>query len=89
MAFSPTIGDVRSIVSDYVKSNKIETPFKHNLPGRKWMQHFLNDNNLSLKKATLIAKVCQIHLLCTNFMMLFVMYVCLLTSNLPHQSHDS
>ena len=59
MAFSPTIGDVRSIVSDYVKSSKIETPFTHNLPGRKWMQHFLNDNNLSLKKATLIAKVCQ------------------------------
>ena len=55
--FSSSIDDVRLMVSDYVKSNKIEAPFKHNLPGRKWMQRFLNDNNLSLKKVTLIAKV--------------------------------
>ena len=55
--FSPSIDDVRLIVSDYVKSNKIDLSFKSNLPGRKWMQRFMNVNNLSLKKATMIAKV--------------------------------
>ena len=55
--FSPSIDDVRLIVSDYVKSNKIDSPFKSNLPGRKWMQRFMKLNNLSLKKATMIAKV--------------------------------
>ena len=55
--FSPSIDDVRLIVSDYVKSNKIEAAFKNNLPGRKWMKRFLNMNSLSLKKATMISKI--------------------------------
>ena len=55
--FSPTLDEIRLIVSDYVKGNNIETPFTNNLPGRKWMNRFMNANNLSLKKATMISKV--------------------------------
>ena len=55
--FSPTLDEIRLIVSDYVKANNVETPFTNNLSGRKWMNRFMNTNNLSLKKATMISKV--------------------------------
>ena len=55
--FSPTLDEIRLIVSDYVKGNNIQTPFTNNLPGRKWMNRFMTANKLSLKKATMISKV--------------------------------
>lgn len=42
--------DVMNLVGEYVKQNKIQTPFKDGIPQSDWFSAFSKRNNLSLKK---------------------------------------
>lgn len=42
--------EVRDLVTQYVKKNKLMTPFKEDRPGYDWLAAFRKRNNLSLKK---------------------------------------
>lgn len=38
------------MVSQYVRQNGIDNPFKNDLPGKDWLQAFQKRNSLSIKK---------------------------------------
>lgn len=42
--------EVRALVGQYVRRNKIDTPFKDGIPGQEWMRGFKQRNKLSIKK---------------------------------------
>lgn len=43
--------ELKSLVSDYIKANRISTPFKNDIPGEDWYQSFMKRNpSISLKK---------------------------------------
>lgn len=50
MGLGPTIMEFQDIVYDYLTANEISTPFKHNRPGRDWVNSFLLRHNMTLKK---------------------------------------
>ncbi|KAL0803352.1 hypothetical protein ABMA28_017415 [Loxostege sticticalis] len=42
--------EVMNVVADFVKCNKMVTPFKNNKPGKDWFINFRKRHNLSIKK---------------------------------------
>ncbi|KAK9679574.1 hypothetical protein QE152_g39892 [Popillia japonica] len=42
--------EVMDLVGEYVKSNKIKTPFKDGIPNKDWLIAFMRRQNLSIKK---------------------------------------
>ena len=55
LGFSPTMNEVISSVSDYIKANNIIVKdFKDGKPGRKWFVGFMDRNHLSLNKVEII-----------------------------------
>lgn len=55
LGFSPTRDQVKDLVKEYVEEKKMKTPFTDNRPGKEWLRLFMDRNNLSLKKATMIS----------------------------------
>lgn len=55
LGFSLTSNELMSIVSDFVRKNNIQTPFKDGRPGPDWLKLFMKRNALSLKKAEMIS----------------------------------
>ncbi|CAK8684314.1 unnamed protein product [Clavelina lepadiformis] len=51
--FSSSVAQIQSLVKDYIRQNKIATQFKNDLPGRHWVNLFMQRNVISLKMATL------------------------------------
>ena len=53
--FSPTIEEVKNLVSEYASSNEINVSvFKNGRPGKDWISSFMKRNKLSLKHAEMI-----------------------------------
>ena len=57
--FSPTFWEITDLVESYIKMNKLEnSQFKNgSQTGPKWMQNFMKQNKLSLRKAEMISSV--------------------------------
>ena len=41
LGFSPTRGQVKDLVAEYVKEWKLKTPFKEGRPGKDWLRLFM------------------------------------------------
>ena len=55
LGFSPTRGQIKDLVQNYVCIHELKTPFMNDRPGKDWLKAFMNRNNLSLKKANMIS----------------------------------
>ena len=56
VGFSPTSEEIKDLVADYVRENKIQvSAFNDGRPGKHWLAGFMERNRLSLKKANMIS----------------------------------
>ena len=54
--FSLQQEDVLNLVQEYIRANNIPSRFANDRPGAVWLKNFIQRNNLSLKKATLLSQ---------------------------------
>ena len=45
----------QNLVQEYVQGHGLETQFKKERPGYKWIRNFMRRNNLTMKKAEMIS----------------------------------
>ena len=48
----PSLGEMRSLVAEYIKENCVPSQFKDNYPGTEWAYSFMKRHKLRLKKGT-------------------------------------
>lgn len=54
LGFSPSSGNIKDLVKDYISHHNLKSPFKNGRPGKNWLYKFMKRNRLSMKKVNMI-----------------------------------